>query len=171
MKINKIIMQGTLVLITFIYYNNNMRRKINMKKILVTDEILKLWGVHGSANKEMLRFLIKDEKSLLEFMEEFYDGDILRNMMAYQKHKRSMNGMTKEEFIIGCSDDIQKALEIVFQEPINLAHTRYMDLYNITYNDLYEKFKKFPNRSFLNLVKSEKSLSNKPKNDNFMLVL
>ena len=142
-----------------------------MEKILVTDETLKLWGVHDTTNKEMLRFLIKDEKSLLEFMEEFYDGDILRNMMAYQKYKRSMNSMTKEEFISSCSDDIQRTLGIVFQEPINPVYTRYMDLYNITYDKLYEKIKEFPNRSFLSLVKSKKSLSNKPKNDNFMLVL
>ena len=141
-----------------------------MEKILVTDETLKLWGVHDVSNKEMLRFLIKDEKSLLEFMKEFYDGDILRNMMAYQKYKRSMNSMTKEEFISSCSNDIQRTLGIVFQEPINPVHTRYMDLYNITYDELYEKLKEFPNRSFLSLVKSRKSLSNKPKNDNFMLV-
>ena len=82
-----------------------------------------------------------------------------------------MNSMTKEEFISSCSDDIQRTLGIVFQEPINPVYTRYMDLYNITYDKLYEKLKEFPNRSFLSLVKSKKSLNNKPKNDNFMLVL
>lgn len=55
--------------------------------VVVDEELLEFWGVEHEDNEKLLQYLIQTRQDLAEFMDRFYDGNIIRNMMAYKNHK------------------------------------------------------------------------------------
>lgn len=84
---------------------------------IITESTFTFLGVLNEDNKELLDFLVKSEDDLNEFMVNFYDGQALKSMMAYQKHKRKQYAMTKEEFLIRCKEDKKRLLKESSKNP------------------------------------------------------
>lgn len=122
-------------------------------KTIIPEEVYVFLGVETKDHKELLSFLVRNEDDLNEFMTEFYDGDILRNITMYQRYKRKINKPTLEYGEEMYKKDMKKALAVLMQEPINDSLLNYMFIYNLTYADLYVKFSNNPNESYLGLVK------------------
>lgn len=111
------------------------------------------WGVIQGDHKRLLSFLIKDDSDLDEFMSSFYDGNIIRNMVEYQKYKREINSMSFDEFDRRFRKNKKVALELLLQEPLSNYLISYMSSYNVTHYQLFSKFTRFPYKSYLSLIK------------------
>lgn len=136
------------------------------------DEMFKFWGVEGSDNKKLLNFLIQSDEELSLFMDKFYTGHILKNMMAYKKHKREQNSMSREEFVTMMKLDTKQALEQLAQEPVNSdTHIiEYMSRSNVSYIEIYNKHKLYPHERIENIVTGNYITTlNSP--DSFQIVL
>lgn len=146
----------TLVLLLDLSYNKNSRHSWRGVEIYMQtnlSDMFDYWGVTQGDHKRLLTFLIKSENDLDEFMDEFYDGNIIRNMVKYQKHKRKINSISFEEFDRNFKENKKVALELLLQEPLSEHLVDYMIEYNVTHYQLFGKFRKHPNKSYLGLVK------------------
>jgi len=124
-----------------------------MTDILNLNEMFKFWGVRSRDHEKLLSFLIQSYEELDEFMNYFYNGDIIRNMIAYQKYKRGENSISLDEFSHEYKRNKKAALERLFQEPLSDSCVNLMFKYNVTHVDLYCKFNRLPNESYLGVVK------------------
>lgn len=113
---------------------------------IITESTFTFLGVLNEDNKELLDFLVKSEDDLNEFMVNFYDGQALKSMMAYQKHKRKQYAMTKEEFLIRCKED-KKGSWKNLPRTHKKEYINYINNSSISLSEVYDKLKQYPSES------------------------
>ena len=138
----------------------------------VNEEMFKFWGVEDKSNKGLLEFLIATKEDLSFFMDKFYTGHILKNMMAFKKYKQEVHNMSREEFVKICNEGKKKlALEKLFQEPVlSDTHMRNVDRSNIPHTKIYDNFKSFPHESITNVI-NDNCIAVCDVSDDFLVVL
>lgn len=141
-----------------------------MTDILREKRMFKFWGISDYDHQNLLSFLIQTDVELDEFMDSFYSGDIIRSMIKYQEYKRRSNRMSLEEFVKCFEANKKEALERLFQEPLTNHCVQLMSKYNVTQTEIYCKFQKLSNESYLGIIKSI-DFEDQEYSDDFLLEL
>lgn len=95
------------------------------------------------------------------FFDQFYTGEIEKDVQTYLMHKKRENMICKEDYLATVKEDIKKALEALFQEPLSEEKLKLIDEYQIDLDKLYNLAKEHIERTFVNLVKNIDLLQNR----------
>lgn len=135
------------------------------------DNLFAFAGVGQGDHKLLLRFLLQTDYDLDVFMEDFFDGDLIHNIISFQRYKRRKNQLSEVKFKEMFEKNKKIALEHLLQEPISNHQIKYLSLYELTYKDIYRRFQNNPTESFMGLIKSVDDSGNivKEFDDDFLL--
>ncbi|MBD1222784.1 hypothetical protein [Virgibacillus halodenitrificans] len=131
------------------------------------DEMFNFWGVNSEENKQLLSFLISTEEDLSLFMEKYYTGEIVHNMRDFQQYKRVQYELSEDEFLAKFEENKKEALEELLQEPVSENMLGYMSKYSVTEKEIFSRYKEFPERSYINLIRGYQG-SVKPSYDSLI---
>lgn len=147
-------------------------KKMKNENVYLTAEkmekMFKFWGVKHGEHKRLLSFLISTKDELTEFMERFYNGNTILNMIKYQKHKRETNKMKQASFLRLYHDNQIEAIQSLFQEPLTDADINLLKRYKVTPAQLYERLQLNPQYSFSEAVRANNHNS-KTYSDDFLI--
>ncbi|WP_419893620.1 hypothetical protein [Oceanobacillus kimchii] len=110
-------------------------------------------GVEVGEHKLLLSFLTRNEKDLGLFMDKYYNGNVVKNMIVFQRHKREINKMSQDEFGIMFEENEVAALEKLFQEQVSERDIERMNKQTLTYEEIYKRHTKHPHESLNNVLK------------------
>lgn len=146
-----------------------MKKYISIEKM---EKMFEFWGAKHGEHRRLLIFLIKTEDELSEFMQNFYEGDIIKNMILYQRFKRRKYSLDIEVYSdMFVADDIG-ATETIFQEPLTRTDINMLKRYNINHRELYNRLKDNPIGSYAELVRSNRRpLPKRTYVDDFLIQL
>lgn len=128
--------------------------KVSIEKM---EKMFDFWGAEHNEHKRLLIFLIRTEDELSEFMQEFYEGNIIKNMILYQGFKRRKYSMSIEVYSDMCKTDDIGATETLFQEPLTRSDMGMLKKYNVNHRELYNRLMDNPVGSYIELVRHSPS--------------
>lgn len=132
-------------------------------------ELFDFWGVEHEEHKRVLSLLIQTNEDRKEFMNYFYSGYIIKDMVNYQNHKRISLNIGFEEFDNMYEQDKLTSIETLFQEPLVEDDISLLETYEVSHIELFERFKQDPRCSYFEIVKTKRREA-KVYSDDFLIV-